>query len=148
MITDNTKDAINSVYNSILIQVFQSSELVQHFHIQIWLQLILLFPSTSHYLHDSTLHSFITSTLEISISMSSYNDHDGITKQFFTLLVDHCFNHPPYSVHQVLSYLLHYQGLTSNIPSFLLILLNKQSQSLQPADAQSIFKFDYLFIVQ
>ena len=140
-IGDDTKDAVNAVYHDILIHSFNCSELVQHFNIQIWLLLIQLLPATIAYLQESTLQQFITSTLEISISMSSFNDHDGLSKQFFTLLVEQSSFLPHCSFHELLSFLLHYQGLTSNIPSFILILLNKHAQPLQSEDNQHIFEF-------
>lgn len=125
--------------HDILIHSFSCSELVQHFSIQIWLLLIQLLPATIACLQESILQQFITSTLEISISMSTFNDHDGLSKQFFMLLVEQSSILPHCSFHELLSFLLHYQGLTSNIPSFILILLNKYS--LESEECQHIFMF-------
>ena len=138
-ISDDTKDPVNTVYHDILIHSFSCSELVQHFSIQIWLLLIQLLPATIACLQESILQQFITSTLEISISMSTFNDHDGLSKQFFMLLVEQSSILPHCSFHELLSFLLHYQGLTSNIPSFILILLNKYS--LESEECQHIFMF-------
>ena len=139
---NNDFNSVDTVYNEIINHSFSCcSELVQHFDLQIWLLLLRLLPSTITHLQESTLHQFVHSTLEISVSMSSFNDRDGLSKQFFTTLVEQSPSLPFCSFHFILSFLLHYQGLTSNIPSFILILLQKQPNLLQSEEYQQIFKF-------
>ena len=130
--SQSTIQAVQAVYDSVADSLTHTADsLCSYFILQFWNELLLLLPSTASLLSSATKDAYLTHTLSICLSLSTFNDRNHFSKTLFLSLLSALpsFTPQPQPYDTLLRRLASYRALNSNLP-VLLHLLFKYASSL------------------